>query len=211
MHAAGLFDPAAIIQGSGGWGLLVVCGIIFVETGLLIGFLLPGDTLLFFTGVLTFAGVIDVPLLVVVVAACLAAVAGDQLGYIIGHRLGPSVFERKQAGLISQATLERTNGFFERYGAATVMIARFVAVVRTVAPVAAGASRMHYARFLSYNVMGGVLWCVLLILAGFFLGQIPGVADFVSQYIDLVLMGIVGISVLLIVISAIRARRQARG
>ncbi|MGG7451172.1 MULTISPECIES: DedA family protein [Plantibacter] len=210
MIHTGLFDPQSIIQSSGGWALAVVCLIIFVETGLLIGFVLPGDTLLFFTGVLTFSGVIDVPVAVVILAVAVSAVAGDQLGYLIGRRLGPRVFERKAAGLISRATLERTNGFFDRYGSATVTIARFVPVVRTVAPVAAGTARMHYPRFLLFNIVGGIAWPTLLILAGFFLGQIPGVADFVSQYIDLILGGIVVISILSIIVSVIRSRRAGR-
>ncbi|THG32842.1 DedA family protein [Naasia lichenicola] len=203
----GIFDPQSIIESSGPWGLLVVCAIIFVETGLLIGFVLPGDTLLFFTGVLTFSGVLNVPLPVVIGAVILSAVIGDQLGYLIGHRAGPAVFERKQAGLISKASLDRTNAFFERYGARTVTIARFVPVVRTIAPVAAGAARMHYRRFLIYNIVGGALWALLIILAGYFLGQIPGVADFVSKYIDIILIGIVVLSVGSLLVNLLRQRR----
>lgn len=206
----GFLDPQGLIEGSGPWGLLVVCAIIFVETGLLIGFVLPGDTLLFFTGVLTFSRVLDVPLPLVIGAVILSAVLGDQLGYLIGHRLGPSVFQRKQAGLISKSSLDRTNSFFARYGARTVTIARFVPVVRTVAPVAAGTGRMHYRRFLIYNVVGGALWAVLLILAGYFLGQIPGVADFVSQYIDIILIGIVVLSLASLGLNLLRQRKAQR-
>jgi membrane-associated protein len=206
----GFLDPQGLIEGSGPWGLLVVCAIIFVETGLLIGFVLPGDTLLFFTGVLTFSGVLNVPLPIVIGAVILSAVLGDQLGYFIGHRLGPSVFQRKQAGLISKSSLERTYSFFARYGARTVTIARFVPVVRTVAPVAAGTGKMPYRRFLIYNVVGGVLWAVLIILAGYFLGQIPGVADFVSQYIDIILIGIVVLSVSSLGLNLLRRRKAQR-
>jgi membrane-associated protein len=208
--ATGLFDPQSIIQGSGGWGLLVVCAIVFVETGLLVGFVLPGDTLLFFTGVLTFAGVIPAPVALVIAAVSFSAILGDQLGYVIGRKAGPRIFDRKEAGLISRSTLRRTDGFFRRYGAATVTIARFVPVVRTVAPVAAGTARMHYVTFVSYNVIGGIVWPTALILAGYFLGQVPGVAAFVASYIDLILLGIVVISVASIVISALRARRNRR-
>ena len=210
VFAAGLFDPQSLIEASGGWALLVVCAIIFAETGLLVGVVLPGDTMLFFTGVLTFAGVIEVPIVLVVLAVVLAAIAGDQVGYLIGYRAGPAVFERKQAGLISRATLDRTSGFFRRYGPATVTLARFIAVVRTVAPVAAGAARMHYRSFLAFNLIGGILWPTLLILAGYFLGQIPGVADFVSRYIDLVLLGVVLVTAVIIVVSVLRARRRKR-
>lgn len=206
----GLLDPQGIIESSGPWGLLVVCAIIFVETGLLIGFVLPGDTLLFFTGVLAFSGVLDVPLPVVIGAVILAAVLGDQLGYLIGHRLGPSVFQRKQAGLISRSSLDRTNSFFAKYGARTVTLARFIPVVRTVAPVAAGTGKMHYRRFLIYNVVGGALWALILILAGYLLGQIPGVADFVSQYIDIILIGIVVLSLASLGLNLIRRRKAKR-
>ena len=205
--ASGLFDPQSIIEGSGAWGLLVVCAIIFVETGLLIGFVLPGDTLLFFTGVLTFTGAVSMPVAGVIAVVVLAAVLGDQLGYLIGRRLGPRVFERREAGLISKASLDRTDRFFQRFGPATVTIARFVPVVRTIAPVAAGTGRMPYLRFLAFNVVGGVLWPTLLILAGYLLGRIPGVADFVSRYIDLILGGIVVVSVLSVVVSVVRSRR----
>jgi membrane-associated protein len=205
-----MFDPQGLIEASGAWGLLVVCAIVFVETGLLVGFVLPGDTLLFVTGVLTFGGVIAAPLPVVLVAVMAAAIAGDQLGYLIGRRLGPAVFERRQAGLISRETLDRTNGFFERYGAATVTIARFVAVVRTVAPVAAGAGRMPYRRFLLFNAVGGVGWPLLVILAGYFLGQLPGVADFVEQYLDLVLLGVVVLSIGSLAVSLLRRRARRR-
>ena len=210
MTATGLFDPQGIIEGSGSWGLLVVCAIIFVETGLLIGFVLPGDTLLFFAGVLTFGGVIPEPVAVVIAAVAVAAILGDQLGYVIGRKTGPRIFERKEAGLISKATLERTDGFFRRYGPATVTIARFIPVVRTVAPVAAGTARMRYLTFLTFNVVGGILWPTALILAGYFLGQIPGVADFVAKYIDLILIGIVVLSIVSILISTLRARRNRR-
>ncbi len=205
----GLLDPQGLIEGSGGWALLVVCAIIFAETGLLFGVVLPGDTLLFFTGLLTFTGVIQVPIGLVLPAVALAAVAGDQLGYLLGSRAGPAIFQRREAGLISRATLERTEGFFRRYGPATVTLARFIPVVRTVAPVAAGTARMRYRTFLGFNVIGGVVWPTILILAGYFLGHIPGVRDFVSRYIDLVLVGVVVITAVIIVISVVRARRRA--
>jgi membrane-associated protein len=208
--ATGLLDPQSIIESSGAWALVVVCAIIFVETGLLIGFVLPGDTLLFFAGVLSFAGVIPEPVVLMIAAVAVAGILGDQLGYLIGRKAGPRIFERKEAGLISTATLQRTDGFFCRYGPATVTIARFVPVVRTVAPVAAGTARMPYVRFLTFNIVGGILWPTALILAGYFLGRIPGVADFVSEYIDFILLGIVVISIVSIVISVTRARRHRR-
>ena len=210
MVIAGLLDPQGLIEASGGWALLVVCAIIFAETGLLVGVVLPGDTMLFFTGVLTFSGVIEVPIALVLAAVAFAAVAGDQLGYLIGRRAGPAIFERRDAGLISRATIERTAGFFRRYGAVTVTFARFIPVVRTVAPVAAGAAQMRYRTFLGFNVIGGILWPTALILIGYFLGQIPWVTDLVTKYIDYVLIGVVLVTAVIIVISVIRAQRKKR-
>lgn len=203
-----MFDPQAILEASGPWALLVVCGIVFVETGLLIGFVLPGDTLLFITGVLTATGALSVPVPLAIAAIALAAVLGDQLGYLIGFRAGPPIFERRQAGLISKATVQRATGFFDRYGPAAVTIARFVPVVRTVAPVAAGVARMPYRRFLVYNAVGGVLWPVLLVGGGALLGRIPGVAAFVEKYLDLVLIGVVAVSAVLVVVNVLRERRH---
>ncbi|MDJ0337963.1 VTT domain-containing protein [Cryobacterium sp. PH31-O1] len=208
VHASGFLDPQAVIAGAGVWGLVVVCAIVFVETGLLVGFFLPGDTLLFFTGVLTLSGVISQPLWIVIPAIAISAALGDQLGYIVGRTTGRGIFDRRDSGLFSRSSVTRTQGFFDRFGPAAVTIARFVPVVRTFAPVAAGVGKMERRVFTLFNLVGAVLWTIAVVLLGFGLAHIPGVADFAARYIDLVLIGIVVLSVVPIVIRAIFARRQ---
>ncbi|WP_253202120.1 DedA family protein [Subtercola sp. PAMC28395] len=201
-------NPESIISGAGPWALVVVCAIVFAETGLLIGFVLPGDTLLFFTGLLTYTGVISAPLWLVLLAVSVSAVLGDQLGYFIGYRTGPRIFERKDTGLFSKKNVARTQQFFDKYGGAAVILARFVAVVRTFAPVAAGVGKMHYLRFLAFNAIGAVAWAFSVILLGYLLGHVPGVADFVTQYIDVVIVGIVVISLGTVLVQVLRSRRK---
>lgn len=207
---SGLLDPQGIIQAAGPWALLGVCAIAFIETGLLVGFFLPGDTLLFFTGVLTLTGHFPQPLWVIILAVVVAAVLGDQLGYTIGRRTGPRVFERKESGFFSRASVERTQHFFDRFGGAAVTVARFVPVVRTFAPVAAGVGRMRWGVFTMFNVVGAAIWATAVILLGYGLGHIPGVADFVSSYLDLILIGIVVVSVVPVLVRAIALRRRSR-
>jgi membrane protein YqaA with SNARE-associated domain len=134
--STGLLDPQSLITGAGAWALAIVCAAVFAETGLLVGFFLPGDTLLFFTGVLTLSGAIREPLWLVILLVGLSAALGDQLGYTIGRRTGPAVFERRESGVFSRKSVTRTQTFFDRFGPAAVTIARFVPVVRTFAPVA---------------------------------------------------------------------------
>jgi membrane-associated protein len=208
---AGLLDPQSLIDASGGWALLVICAIIFCETGLLIGFFLPGDTLLFFTGVLTFTGHLTQPLWLTIVAIIIAAIVGDQVGFTIGRRTGPAVFERREAGLFSRASVLRTQHFFDRFGPAAVTVARFVPVVRTIAPVAAGVGHMRRRTFTLFNVIGAVVWTTAVVLLGYWLGHIPGVADFVSKYLDFILIGIVVISVVPLLIRLLASRKKRRG
>jgi len=203
-----LIDIEGLITGAGAWALLVVCAIVFVETGLLLGFLLPGDTLLVIAGVLSYTGVIHQPIWLVMLCIAVCAVAGDQLGYLIGRKAGPPIFQRRSSGLFSHRTVERTNRFFRRYGAATVIIARFIGIVRTFMPVAAGVGRMPWPLFLRLDIIGGVLWGAGLPLVGWGVAHIPGVADFVTQYIDLVLIGVVVIAIGFIVWHAIQSRRE---
>lgn len=188
----GLFDVESLIRDAGPWALIVVCTIVFIETGLLIGFLLPGDTLLILTGVLTFTGVISQPIWLVALAITLSTMAGDNLGYLIGRKVGPPIFNRKQAGFFSKRSVARTEAFFLRYGGFAITIARFIAVVRTIAPVGAGVGRMPYRRFFFFDTIGAILWGTGLTLAGYGIAQIPGVADWVIAYIDIVLLVIIG-------------------
>ncbi|KFF59105.1 membrane protein [Cryobacterium sp. MLB-32] len=206
--SAGVLDPQALITGAGVWGLLLVCAVVFAETGLLIGFFLPGDTLLFFTGILAFGGAISQPLWLVMLLVAVAAAAGDQVGYVIGHRSGPRIFERKESGLFSRRSVERTQAFFARYGPAAVLVARFVPVVRTFAPVAAGVGRMPRRLFTLFNIIGGTVWTVLIVGLGFLLAHIPGVAEFAARYIDLVLVGIVVVSVVPVLVRTLLLHRR---
>ncbi len=203
-------DPQTLIGGGGVWALVIVCAIVFAETGLLIGFLLPGDTLLFFAGLLTFTGVIGVPIYWVVIAIIVAAFLGGEVGYLIGHKAGPAIFERKESGIFSVRNVERTNTFFERYGALAVILARFVPVVRTFAPVAAGVGHMNYRKYSLYNLIGAAIWGAGVTLAGFFLAQIPVVKVFAEKYIDLVLLGVVVLTLIPTIFHYVRSTIKAR-
>ena len=203
-----MLDPQSLISGAGAWGLVIVCAIAFIETGLLIGFFLPGDTLLFFTGVLSLSGVIAEPLWVVIPAVAVSAALGDQLGFLIGRKSGPAIFDRKESGLFSKKSVARTQGFFDRFGPAAVTIARFVPVVRTFAPVAAGVGKMRRRTFTIFNVIGAAAWTTALIMLGWGLAHLPGVAEFAAKYIDVVLIGIVVVTVVPIAIRLIVAQRK---
>jgi membrane-associated protein len=173
--AAALIDSESLITAAGTWGLALVCAIVFVETGLLVGFLLPGDTLLLVTGVLVFSGVIQQPIWLVCLCIFVSAFLGDQVGYLIGYRGGPTVFERREKGLISRATVAQTERFFERWGGWAVTFARFIAFVRTFSPVAAGIGKMRYRTFVLFSVLGSLAWGAGLTLAGWGFAHLPGI------------------------------------
>ena len=194
-------SPDALV----GAGLLVLLIVVFVESGLLVGFFLPGDSLLFTAGLLI--NTQDVlPLWLVLLTVPLAAIAGDQVGYLIGRKAGPHIFNRPDSRFFQQEYVDKAYAYFERYGARTIVLARFVPIVRTFAPVVAGVSRMHYRTFVTYNVLGGVLWGAGVVLLGYFLGGITFVADNVEP----IILGIVALSVLPIVLEVLRARREHR-
>ncbi|GAA1690751.1 VTT domain-containing protein [Microbacterium sediminicola] len=196
MHSLALIpwlDPETIIEAAGPWALLVVCLIIFAETGLLVGFLFPGDTLLIISGLLTHTNdVFGVNIWVVCALIALAAFLGGELGYYIGHRGGPSIFERKDSGIFSKRNVDRTNAFFERFGPLAVILARFVPVVRTFTPLAAGVGHMPWRKYSLYNAIGAILWAFGMTLLGYVIAYIPWVRDLVTQYIDLILLLAVG-------------------
>ncbi|MGO1507227.1 MAG: DedA family protein [Microbacteriaceae bacterium] len=196
MHQIALIpwlDPEVIISAAGPWALLVVCFIVFAETGLLVGFLLPGDTLLIIAGLLTHtSNVFGINIWVVSLLIALAAFLGGEVGYLIGHKGGPAVFERKESGLFSRKNVERTNAFFERFGGLTVILARFVPIVRTFAPVAAGVGHMPWKKYSLYNLIGALLWGFGLTMVGYLIAFIPWVADLVTEYIDVILLIAVG-------------------
>ena len=203
-------DPANLIEGFGAFALLGVCFIVFAETGLLVGFLLPGDTLLVITGLLAFQGVIEIDIWWVCLAIAFAAFLGGEVGYLIGHKAGPRIFERKETGLFSVENVKRTNSFFERFGGLAVIVARFVPVVRTFAPVAAGVGHMNYKKYSLYNAIGALIWGGGLTFAGYLLGYIPPVADFVTEYIDLILLAAVFIAIVPTVFHYVQSTLKAR-
>ncbi|MDR7189504.1 membrane-associated protein [Microbacterium sp. BE35] len=204
-------DPAAIIEWAGPWALVVVCFIVFAETGLLIGFLLPGDTLLVISGLLTHtSNIFGVNIWVVSLLIGLSAFVGGEVGYYIGHKGGPAVFEKKESGLFSVENVERTNAFFERFGGLTIILARFVPIVRTFAPVAAGIGHMNKWKYTLYNLIGAVLWGFGLTMFGYLLGYIPPVATFVENYIDLILLVAVGGTALVTLWHYLRERSKAK-
>jgi membrane-associated protein len=197
-----LLDPQWLISTFGMIGILAA---VFAESGLLIGFFLPGDSLLFTTGLLVAGGTyLHQPLWLVCLLVSIAAVAGDQAGYLFGRRFGPSLFRRPDSRLFKQENLTKAQNFFETYGARSIVLARFVPIVRTFTPIVAGASQMHYRTFLVYNVIGGALWGCGVTTAGYFLGQIP----FVKSHIELILIGIVVVSLIPVGIELLRARRR---
>ncbi len=201
----GFLDPEKLIE-SGGLLLLVV--IIFAESGLLIGFFLPGDSLLFIGGFLSSAsGGHRLPnLLIVLPLLFVAAVAGDQVGYAFGNRAGPALFRRPDSRFFKQQHLEKAHMFFARYGPKTILLARFVPIVRTFAPIVAGAGSMKYRTFVIYNVIGGLLWSVGVTTLGYFLGEVK----WVRNNIEISLVAIVALSLTPVVIEVLRHRRAAR-
>ncbi|WP_396668124.1 DedA family protein [Microbacterium sp. R86528] len=204
-------DPETIIAAAGPWALVVVCFIVFAETGLLVGFLLPGDTLLIIAGLLTHTSMVfGLNIWWVSLLIGLAAFLGGEVGYLIGHKAGPAIFERKESGLFSVRNVQRTNAFFERFGGLTIILARFVPVVRTFAPVAAGVGHMHRGTYTLYNLIGAVLWGFGLTMAGYLLGYIPPVARFVQEYIDLILLVAVGGTAVVTLWHYFNERRKAQ-
>lgn len=184
-------------------GYVALTAIVFVETGLLIGFFLPGDSLLITAGLVAAAGHLDIWRINLLLS--LAAVLGDSTGYAIGRRLGPRLFTRPQSLLFNPRHVERTRTFYARHGAKTIVIARFVPIVRTFAPVVAGVGQMEYRQFLFYNVAGGVGWVTSMTWAGYLLGQtIPNVAERIHIVVGVVIV----LSLIPIFVELIRERRR---
>ncbi|MFE5798130.1 DedA family protein [Streptomyces sp. NPDC056503] len=196
-------DPDYLIQT---FGLIGVLAIVFAESGLLIGFFLPGDSLLFTTGLLVTTGKLDSPLWLVCTLVVAAAIIGDQVGYLFGRKVGPSLFRRPDSKLFKQENVEKAHEFFEKHGPKSLILARFVPIIRTFTPIIAGVSRMNYRSFITFNVIGGVLWGAGVTLLGASLGKI----DFVHRHIEAILIGIVLVSVVPIVIEYLRARSQSK-
>ena len=196
-----LTDPAALYELVRWGGYVALTAIVFTETGLLIGFFLPGDSLLITAGLVAAAGGLDIWLLNVLLSV--AAIVGDSVGYAIGYRAGPHIFTREDSRRFNKKHLVRTRGFYERHGGKTIILARFIPIIRTFAPVVAGVGRMDYRRFLAFNVLGGIGWVCGLTWAGYLLGQtIPDI----GRYIHVVIVVVIVLSLIPIGVEWWRAR-----
>lgn len=198
----GWLDPDHLINTYGLWGVLLI---VFAESGLLIGFFLPGDSLLFTTGLLVASGTLHQPLALVAAAIAVAAVAGEQVGYLFGRKVGPTLFRRPDSRLFKRENVEKAHAFFEHHGPKAIVMACFVPIVRTFTPIVAGVSRMNYRTFLTFNVIGGTCWGAGVTLLGYWLGQI----EFVHKNIEAMLVLVVLISVTPLVFEYLRSRRRS--
>ena len=193
---------SAIIQQYGLWTYAILFAVIFIETGFVVMPFLPGDSLLFAAG--TFAGLGALKIGWLIGLLTVAAIIGDTVNYWIGHFLGPKVFSKEKARFFKKEHLERTHAFFEKYGGKTIIIARFVPIVRSFAPLVAGIGRMSYGKFIAFNVIGGVGWVVLLTGAGYFFGNIP----VVRKNFSLAILAIIALSTVPIVTEYLRHRKS---
>ncbi|MGH9049435.1 MAG: DedA family protein [Acidimicrobiia bacterium] len=197
-------SPEKLIETFGTIGLFVI---IFAESGLLIGFFLPGDSLLFTAGLLASQGKFGLSLPVLLIGCFIAAVAGDQVGYMFGQKAGPALFRRPDSRIFKQQYVHRANEFFERHGKKTIVIARFVPIVRTFAPILAGVGSMQYRSFVVFNVIGGLFWAVGVTTAGYVLGDtVPDIDKYLLPIIGVIIL----LSVLPPAIEMLRHRRKAK-
>lgn len=199
-----LHDPVKLKEMIAWGGYAVLFAIVFAETGLLIGFFLPGDSLLVTAGLMAGQGYLDIAWLILLLSV--AAVVGDAVGYSIGYKAGPLIFCREQSLLFRKDHLLKTKAFYEKYGGKTIVIARFVPIIRTFAPVIAGVGQMRYRQFLSFNVFGGLGWVISMCMAGFFMGKIPGV----DKYLHLIIAAVIVLSILPAVVELAKTRLRKR-
>ena len=193
-------DPKSLIETFGTLGLFAI---IFAESGLLVGFFLPGDSLLFTAGLLASQGVLTLP--VILVGCFLAAVAGDQVGYMFGAKVGPALFKRPDSRLFRQSHVEKAHKYFEKQGPKTVVLARFIPLVRTFTPVLAGVARMPYRTFVTFNVIGGFLWAIGVTTLGYVLGEtIPNIDRYLLPAVGVILV----LSFIPIIREFLRMRRE---
>ena len=189
LAALDIIDPEKIIDWLGPFATIGLLLIVFAESGLLIGFFLPGDSLLFTAGLLASRNESGLHLPVLLVGCFVAAVLGDQVGYVFGKRVGPSLFRREDSRLFKQEYVDRTKDFFERHGPKTILLARFVPVVRTFAPILAGVGEMPYRTFFRFNIIGGFVWAVGVITAGYVLGSaIPNIDQYLLPIIFVIVL-----------------------
>jgi membrane-associated protein len=200
-------DPEYILTSFGDVAFWVVVGIIFAECGLLIGFFLPGDSLLFVTGLFIASGAISMNIYLACLILFIAAVVGNVTGYWIGYKAGPSLFSKPESKLFKKEYVEHTHQFFNRYGARAIIMARFVPVVRTFITATAGIGRMDFGKYIFFSAIGGFLWAVGVTLAGYFLGNI----EFVKKNLEFILILVVFVSVVPIIFEYVKHRRQRAG
>jgi membrane-associated protein len=199
-------NPETILGGMGGWALAVLCLIIFAECGLLVGFFLPGDSLLFVAGLFVATGTIESPLWLVCALVTVCAFVGNMCGYWIGSKVGPAMFNKPDSKLFKKEHVDKTHEFFEKYGARAIILARFVPIVRTFITATAGVGRMDAKKFFTYSAIGAVLWATGVTVLGYFLGEI----EFIEKNIDIMAILIVLISLIPIVIEVVKARREKK-
>lgn len=191
-----------IVTDTGLWTYVILFVVIFIETGLVVTPFLPGDSILFAAGALIAAtGVLDIKILYILMV--LAAVLGDTANYWIGHYIGPKVFH-EESKFLKKEYLDRTHAFYEKYGGKTILLARFIPIIRTFAPFVAGVGEMTYWHFLSFNIIGGIVWPALFLFGGYFFGNI----SFIKNHFSLVVIAIVLISLLPAVVEVLRARKE---
>ena len=195
-----------IVRWFGSWAIVGVMLVIFAETGLLVGFFLPGDSLLFTLGMFVGTGAVGVHIWVAAPLVWLAAIIGNQTGYAIGRKAGPAIFNRPDSRLFKKEYVDRTAAFFERHGGKAVTLAQFVPIVRTFTPVMAGVGKMHYRHFLTFNAIGATFWAFAITWLGYFLGSI----EWIQKNIDAMILGIVFVSVLPMLVSALRSWLSSR-
>ena len=184
-------------------GYIGIFGIVFAESGLFVGFFLPGDSLLFTAGFLASQGFINLWLTIALVFV--GAVLGDSVGYSFGRKVGPKIFKKEDSKIFHKYNLKKAEAFYEEHGPKTIILARFIPIIRTFAPIVAGIGQMHYRKFLAYNVIGGFLWAFGVTLAGYFLGKtIPGI----DKYLLPIILGIIVISVIPPAIHILKSRRK---
>ncbi len=191
-----------VVDHFGLWSYLILFAVIFAETGFVVTPFLPGDSLLFLIGAFSAAGAFH-PLMVLVILI-LAAILGDSANYTIGRYFGKKLIDAKNSRLINKEYLGKTHNFFKKYGGKTIILARFVPIIRTFAPFVAGFIRMDYAKFVIYNVVGGILWVVIFVMGGFYFGNIPAV----KENLSFVMLIIIFVSILPAIIELIKAKKR---
>lgn len=199
-------DPSYLISALGPFVIAGLCLIIFAECGLLVGFFLPGDSLLFTAGMFVATGALDTPLWLLCALLVVCALAGNASGYWIGRAAGPAIFDRPDSRLFKREYVEKTHEFFEKYGNRAIVLGRFVPIVRTFITVMAGVGKMEPKRYLTYSFIGGVVWAAGVTLLGYWLGGFA----FVRDHIELMLVGVVLLSIIPIVVEFLKARRERR-